>query len=71
MTRKKLYWEEIGVSAELSLFNPEGLTDEIHAILHVEARDEDFCGQLSRLSRGQSLLSSLPEMSGCHAVFKR
>ena len=71
MTRKKLYWEEIGVSAELSLFNPEGLTDEIHAILHVEARDEDFCGQLSRLSRGQSLLSSLPELSGCHTVFKR
>ena len=71
MTRKKICWDEIGVSAELSLFSQPESIEEIHCILHVDPRDDEFAGQLSRLNAGQQLLSSLPELSGSQAVFKR
>lgn len=69
MTRNKIYWDEIGVSAELSLFNPSGMTEEIHAIFHVKANDEEFASQLSRLNLGQKQFES--KMPGFKAVFKR
>ena len=71
MTRKEVYWEEIGVKAELSLFSVPEATDEIHVIVHVEPRDDGFAGELGRLNRGQQLLSLLPEMAGSQPVFKR
>ena len=69
MTRKKIYWDEIGVSAELSLFNPSGMTEEVHAIFHVEGNDEEFASQLSRLNLGQKQFESI--MPGYQSVFKR
>lgn len=59
------------MKAELSVFSTPESTDEVHAILHVEPRDDGFAGESRRLNCGQQLLSVLPEMSGCQAVFKR
>lgn len=76
MEAKKIYWEQIGVTAELSLFiaepaNGADTCDEIHAMLHIEPRGELFEGQISRAYQAEKLLLALPELHDAQAVFKR
>lgn len=71
MTQEKIYWEEIGVNAELSEFVLNDGPAEIHAILHVQPQEDSFENQYNRLVTAQSLLAELPELEGYQAVFKR
>ena len=67
----KVYWEDLGVKAEISAFTPEGKVEEFHAILHVEPRGELFEGQLHRIYEGEQRLSGLPQVSGSCPILKR
>lgn len=76
METKKYYWEQIGVSAELSLFIAEptdgaDTCDEMHVMLHIEPRGELFEGQISRAYQAEKELLALPELQGAKAVYKR
>lgn len=64
-------WEDLGVSAQLSSFEPEGGVAEYHAILHVSPRAELFDGQYGRLLKAEALLLALPQLVGATVVFKR
>ncbi len=64
-------WPELGVNAQLSVFAPEGGVAEIHAMLHVEPRDERFGGQLDRIYTAEQLLHDLPLLHDTALVFKR
>ena len=69
MTTNKIYWEEIGVRAEVASFAPNGKIAEYHIMLHVEPRAELFEGQLSRIYKAEEYLFT--ELPGAKAVFKR
>lgn len=76
METRKYYWEQIGVSAELSLFISEkaagiGSCDEMHVIFHVEPRSELFEGQISRVCQAEKKLLALSELQDAQAVSKR
>jgi len=71
MTTKKVYWEEIGVKADISMFMPKGKTHEIHAIIHVTPRDDDFQSQYQRLEKGYLNLLSVCDDSGLKPITKR
>lgn len=76
METKKYYWEQIGASAELSLFIAEptdgaDTCDEMHVMLHIEPRGELFEGQISRAYQAEKELLALPELQGAKAVYKR
>lgn len=57
-------WEELGVSAGLSSFEPETGVAEYHAILHVEPRGELFADQYPRLLKAENFLLELPQFKG-------
>ena len=69
MTTNKIYWEEIGVRAEVASFAPNGKIAEYHIMLHVEPRTELFEDQLSRIYKAEEYLFT--ELPGAKAVFKR
>lgn len=76
METKKYYWEQIGATAELSLFIAEPTDgadscDEMHVMLHIEPRGELFEGQISRAYQAEKELLALPELQGAKAVYKR
>jgi enamine deaminase RidA (YjgF/YER057c/UK114 family) len=69
MTTNKIYWEEIGVQAEVASFAPNSKIAEYHIMLHVEPRAELFEGQLSRIYKAEEHLFT--ELPGAKSVFKR
>ena len=69
MNTNKIYWEEIGVWAEVASFAPNSKIAEYHIMLHVEPRAELFEGQLGRIYKAEELLSA--ELAGAKTVFKR
>ena len=71
INRKKYNWSELGVSAEVSSFSPEGSIAEHHAILHVEPRGDVFTKQYERILSGEELLFNVPELKNAKVVFKR
>lgn len=78
MQYKKRFWEDLGVEAELSIFQPDmneqrdsEACTEIHLMLHIEPRGECFDAQLSRLEQAEQQLMQLPVMEGMQAVFRR
>lgn len=71
MQKEKIYWEEIGVCAEVSSFVPAGGVGEFHVILHVEARGELFEQQLRRIYAGEERLLNTALLRDAHPVFKR
>lgn len=68
---KEIYWEDLGVKIQMSVFAPEGGVEEFHAILHVEGRDESFEQQLRRVYEGEERLAALPELNEAKPVLKR
>ncbi len=68
---KKYNWEDLGVSAELTSFAPEGGVGEFHAILHVEPRGEMFPEQYARLLKAEAALAKLDVLQDVSVVFKR
>ena len=71
MEYKKVYWEDLGVEAEISAFAPQRKVEEFHAILHVEPRGELFEGQLARIYAGEERLACLPGLAGSAPILKR
>lgn len=64
-------WGGLGVSAQLSSFEPEGGVAEYHAILHVSPMGELFDGQYGRLLKAEAELLALPQLQDASVVFKR
>lgn len=71
MTYTKTYFDDLGVTAEVSLFHPDGGVGEWHVMLHVEPRRELFEGQLARIYAAEDRLVSLPEFAGAQYILKR
>lgn len=71
MEYSKVYWEDLGVTAEISTFAPTGKIAEFHAMLHVEPRGELFEGQLHRIYEGERRLAELPLIAGSAPILKR
>lgn len=71
MEYNKVYWEDLGVRAEIAAFAPQGKIGEFHAILHVEPRCELFEGQLARIYEGERRLVDLPRIAGSAPILKR
>lgn len=71
MKYETIIFQELGVTAELSTFNPEGKITEQHAILHVEPRGEYFASQLERIDLAEEELVGQPQCAGSHVIFKR
>ncbi|MBO4905527.1 MAG: hypothetical protein J5486_00635 [Bacteroidaceae bacterium] len=71
MIKDKIYFDALGVSIELTSFQPnEGICEQ-HAILHVEPRGELFSGQYERICEAEQQLLTLPQTLGCQTIFKR
>lgn len=62
--------EEIGASIQFTRFSA-GEVEEIHAMLHVEARGEIFETQLERIQKAEAELKDMAEVKGARPVFKR
>ena len=62
--------EEIGASIQFMRFSA-GEVEEIHAMLHVEARGEIFETQLERIQKAEAELKDMAEVKGARPVFKR
>ncbi len=71
MTKDKLYFDDLGVSIELSTFRPGDGICEQHAILHVEPRGQLFMGQYERILQAEQQLLAMPQMNGYQTIFKR
>ncbi len=71
MKTEKIYLQELGVTAEVSLFSTLNGVKEWHAMLHVEPRSELFKGQMERIYQAEDLLPSLPAFEGARYVMKR
>lgn len=71
MEYNKVYWEDLGVTAEIAVFAPQNRIGEFHAILHVEPRGELFEGQLARIYEGEERLAGLPQVAGSSPILKR
>lgn len=64
MKTNRLYFEEHGVTAEVSEFATIGGVTEWHIMLHVEPRGEQFSGQIARIYAIEDiLLGSVPSSS--------
>lgn len=71
MTFERLKWDHIGSTAEISIFEADNKTNEIHAIIHIDPNGELFDKQLDRLYMAENTLMSLPEIKGSKIIFKR
>lgn len=71
MNTKKVYWEDLGVKLQMSVFAPENSVDEMHVMLHVEPRGEEFGGQIARVYAAEERMMELDELRGASAVLKR
>lgn len=71
METKQIEWEDLGVKAELSAFEPEDGVGEFHVILHVRPNGESFELQLKRLKAGEQRLMAMAELEGAIPVMER
>lgn len=70
MKYKSIISEDTGTRIELTRFST-GNVDEIHALIHVEPRNELFVRQLERIRKAESSLATMEETRGAQIVFKR
>ena len=74
MNFNTLYFQDLGVTAELASFRPAdkpSAPQEWHVMLHVEPRRESFEQQLHRIYMTEDRLPGLPEFAGARYVLKR
>lgn len=71
MNYNTLYFEELGVCAEVASFCPEGAVGEWHVMLHVDPRRESFESQLRRLYEAEDRLPTMSGFEGAHYILKR
>jgi len=71
MNTNKIFWNDLGVSVEISEFTPAVGVKEFHAMLHVEPRGELFPKQIARIYKGEDRLLALDTYKGSTPVMKR
>lgn len=71
MNYSKTVWPELGVTAEIGAFAPEGGVAELHVMLHVDPRGELFGGQLARIYKAERLLTAQGECAAATVIMKR
>lgn len=71
MNHKNITWSDLGVTAEIGAFTPEGGVAEWHVILHVDPRAELFEGQFARIYAAEERLTAEGECAGATLVMKR
>ncbi|MBO5881490.1 MAG: hypothetical protein J6Q57_07700 [Paraprevotella sp.] len=71
MNNSKIYWEDLGVTVEISAFEPGDHVAEYHVMLHVDPQHDLFDGQLERIYKAEERLFSLPQLCEAKTVFKR
>ncbi len=71
INKYKIVWNDLKVTAEISVFNAGNKAEEIHAMLHVLPGSELFEGQIKRIHEGEHRLSQLPQIVGASTVLKR
>lgn len=71
MNNSKIYWEDLGVTVEISAFEPGDYVAEYHVMLHVDPQHDLFEGQLERIYKAEERLFSLPQLCEAKTVFKR
>lgn len=71
MNNSKIYWEDLGVTVEISAFEPGDYVAEYHVMLHVDPQHDLFEGQLERIYKAEERLFSLPQLCKAKTVFKR
>ncbi len=71
MNNSKIYWEDLGVTVEISAFEPGDHVAEYHVMLHVDPQHDLFDGQLERIYKAEECLFSLPQLCEAKTVFKR
>lgn len=72
VTHFKTYrWDDLGATAEMSMFAPQGGVAEIHVMLHVENRRDSFSQQLERLHQAQKCWRQMVGTEGWEIVFRR
>ena len=64
-------FSDLGVTATLRGFFPEDKVAEMHAMLHIEPRGQQFPEQLARLYEGLDALKALPIAKNMKPVFMR
>ena len=71
MINRTILLTELGVTAQVASFAPEGKVAEHHAILHVDAQGDTFGDQFDRICRAEQALLKHPELKGARTIFKR
>ncbi|MBQ9559653.1 MAG: hypothetical protein IJV08_11780 [Bacteroidaceae bacterium] len=71
MNYKTIHIEDLGVTLEYAFFRPKEGAGEWHVMLHVEARRENFEGQLHRIYEAENRLTQMPDFKGARYVLKR
>lgn len=71
MKYNKIVWSDLGVSAEIGAFTPEGGIPEWHVILHVEPRGGLFADQLARIYEAEERLTTEGECQNATCIMKR
>ncbi len=71
MKYNKKVWSDLGVSAEIGAFTPEGGIPEWHVILHVEPRGGLFADQLARIYEAEERLTTEGECQNATCIMKR
>ena len=66
-----IYFEDLGVTAQVASFCPVGAVGEWHVMLHVEPRRTSFDDQLRRLYAAEDRLPSMPAFEGAQYILKR
>ncbi len=71
MYRTKIYWDDLGVTAEISAFNEDKMNAEFHVMLHVNPNEELFDGQIKRIYSAEERLLSIDLFNNATVVCKR
>ena len=71
MKFNRIYYEVLGVRAEIAKYAPEGKTREGHVMLHVQANGETFFGRLERLIEAETALMEDSSLAGMSVIYKR
>ena len=71
MINSTILLTDLGVTAQVSTFAPQGTVTEHHVILHVAPQGELFEGQFDRICRAEQELQHRAEFRGTCTIFKR
>lgn len=67
----KLQLESLSATIEMSVFQADNGIDEIHAIIHIGSRGEQFESQLTRMYMAEKVLYNNPKVKDANVIFKR